>query len=113
MTRDLHFTPAATFSGLRGVPLLALSHNSLCPSLVVGPDSVTIRVIRRHRLPFSDLREVRVRWRLAHQLTFMPKHGLRTFSAHFLSKGDAVRALKALKERGVALDAEADALMAG
>jgi hypothetical protein len=105
MIEDLHFSPIATFSGLRGVPLVALSRNSLYPDLVVGSDSVTIRVIRRHRLLFSHIREVAVRWRLAHQLTFVPRRGLRTFSANFISKTETLRAVTALQQRGVALDA--------
>lgn len=111
MTGDLHFTPAATFSGLRGVPLIALSRNSLYPALVIGPDSMTIRVIRRHRLAFSDIREIGVSWRLAHQLTIVPKRGLRTFSANFLSKRDVTRAVETLRQRGVALDAAAADLL--
>ena len=111
MIEDLHFSPIATFSGLRGVPLVALSRNSLFPNFVIGSDSVTIRVIRRHRLPFSDIREVAVRWRLAHQLTLVPKRGLRTFSANFTAKADIVRAVRALEQRGVALDAAAAGLL--
>ena len=113
MTEDLHFTPNATFSGLRGVPLVALSRNSLFPALTIGADSVTIRVIRRHRLPFRDIREVRVRWRLAYQLTIVPERGWRTFSANFLSRSEAARAVEALKQRGVALDAAATDLLKG
>ncbi len=111
MIEDLHFSPIATFSGLRGVPHVALSRNSLYPDLVVGSDSVTIRVIRRQRLLFSDIREVAVRWRLAHQLTFVPRRGLRTFSANFMSREDLVRAVRTLEQRGVALDAAAAALL--
>ena len=111
MTRDLHFTPNATFSGLRGVPLVALSRNSLYPELTIGVDSLAIRVIRRHRLLFRDIREVRVRWRLAYQLTIVPVRGLRTFSANFLSRKDAARVIEALKQRGVALDATASGLL--
>ena len=81
------------------------------PSLIVGSDSVTIRVVRRHRLPFGDIREVTVRWRLAHQLTLVPKRGLRTFSANFIAKEDIVHAVRALEQRGVALDAAAAGLL--
>lgn len=111
MTEDLHFHPIATFSGLRGVPLVALSRNSLYPALVIGADGVTIRVIRRHHLLFIDIREATVRWRLAHQLTIVPKRGLRTFSANFAAKDDVVRAVTALKQRGVTLDAAAADLL--
>jgi len=39
---------------LRGLSLVALSRNSLYPDLVIGFDSVTIRVICRHRLLFGN-----------------------------------------------------------
>lgn len=107
----MYLTPAATFIGLRGVPLVALSRNSLYPALVIGSESVTIRVLRRHRLAFGEIREVGVVWRLAHQLTIMPKRGLRIFSANFLSGKDVTRAVEALKQRGVALDAAAANLL--
>lgn len=111
MTENLHFTPIATFSGLSGMPFIALSRNSLYPLLIVGSESVTIRVIRRHRILFSDIREITLRWRLAYQLTIVPERGLRTFSATFLSKESAMRTVEALKQRGVTLDAETAAVL--
>lgn len=111
MAEEQHFHPIATFSGLRGVPLLALSRNSAYPALAIGPDGVMIRVIRRHHLLFGDIREVTVGWRLAHQLTIVPRRGLRTFSANFLSKKDVLHATEALKRHGVALDNAAAALL--
>lgn len=113
MAGNLYLTPAATFVGLRGVPLIALSRNSLYPALVIGSESVTIRVLRRHRLALGDIREVGVAWRLAHQLTIVPKRGLRIFSANFLSRKDVTRAVEALKQHGVALDASAADLLKG
>jgi len=113
MAGNLYLTPAATFVGLRGVPLIALARNSLYPALVIGSESVTIRVLRRHRLALGDIRAVSVAWRLAHQLTIVPKRGLRIFSANFLSRKDVTRAVEALKQHGVALDASAADLLKG
>ncbi len=110
MTTDLHFSPIATFSGLRNVPLFALSRNSIHPVFAVGDDGVTIRVVRRHHLPFSEIRKVSVRWRLAYQVTIVPKRGFRTFSANFISKAEAIRAAALLRQRGVALDPATDDL---
>jgi hypothetical protein len=107
MIADQHFTPIATFSGLRGVPLLALSRNSLYPALTVGADSLTIRVVRRHRLAFRDIRQVGISRRLAHQLTIIPERGWRSFSANFLFAQEAAHALEALQKRGVVLDSAA------
>jgi hypothetical protein len=64
MIEDLHFRPIATSAGLRGLSLVAMSRNSLYPDLVIGFDSVTIRVIRRHRLLFGNTREVAVAARI-------------------------------------------------
>jgi hypothetical protein len=111
MTADLHFTPNATFSGLRGVPLVALSRNSLYPALTIGADGLMIRVVRRHRLAFREIREVGFSRRLAHQLTIVPERGWRTFSANFLSGREAMRALETLRQRGVALDSAATDLL--
>jgi hypothetical protein len=104
MSADLHFTPIATFSGLRGVPLIALSRNWLYPALTIGADSLTIRVVRRHRLAFRDIRKVGFGWLLAWQLTIIPERGWRSFSANSPA---AACALKALRLRGVALDGAA------
>lgn len=107
MTAELHFTPNATFSGLRGVPLIALTRNSLYPALTIGDDSLTIRVVRRHRLALRDIRQVGFSRPLACQLTIVPERGWRSFSANFLSAREAARALEALQLRGAALDAAA------
>lgn len=113
MPRDLHFRPLATFSGLRGVPLIALSHNSIFPSLTIRPQGVTIRVIRLHELRFDELDSVTLKWRLGHLVTFVPRSGLRTFSANFYGRQAAAAALAALHHWNAPLDAAARALLQG
>lgn len=103
MTSDLTVRPVATFRGLRHVPLVALSHNSLFPSLEIGADGVALRIIRRHRLRFEDIEAVDLRWRLAHQITFIPRKGPWTFSANFLDRTTARRVLAALDTGNVTL----------
>jgi len=107
MLQDMQFRPVATFSGLRRVPLLALSRNSLFPSLELRPDALNIRVILRHELKFEDIEKIEVAWRLAHQVTLVPKRGFRTFSANFFSREEAERLVVALQQRGVPLDTTA------
>lgn len=96
MVADLTVRPLATFRGLRHVPLLALSHNSLFPSLAIGADGVILRIVRRHHLRFEDIEAVDLSWRLAHQVTFVPQQGPWTFSANFLDRGMVLRVLAAL-----------------
>lgn len=108
---DISLTPLATFSGLQRLPLIALSHNSLFPSLVIGPQTVTIRVLRRHVLAYDDLMPVRLTRRLGHRLIFAPRQGWRDFTASFASRKEAARALAALVDFGAPVDGEAFALI--
>lgn len=103
MPSDLTIRPVATFRGLRHVPLIALSHNSLSPSLEIGADGVTLRIIRRHHLRFEDIEAIDLRWRLAHQLTFIPRKGLWTFSANFMDRTTVLRVLAALDTANISL----------
>jgi hypothetical protein len=101
----------ATFSGVRRVPFLALSRNSLFPSLVVRQDSLCIRIIRRHDIAFEDIAKIALSRPLAHQITIVPKRGLLSFSANFFSADAMAELLAALHKRGAPLDGRAlDAL---
>lgn len=107
------FTPLATFRCLRHMPLIALTRNSLYPALEVDETTVVIRVIRRHALALADLAEVDVRWRLAHQVTLVPRKGAFAFSANFFDRTGAVSLVAALGEWGVPLTAQAQAFLEG
>ena len=111
MKRQFH--PVATFRGLRHVPIVALSRNSLCPPLGIDDTAVTIRVIRHHTLPVSGIATVDVRWRLAHQVTLVPRRGPWTFSANFFDKAGAISFVKALEERGVPITMNARRFLEG
>ena len=97
---ELTLTPMATFSGLRRVPLLALSHNGLFPRLVIGPRSVTIRVLRTHEIAYGDLVDIHLHRRLGHRLTFEPRRGWRNFTVSFAGRDMAAGAVRALVDRG-------------
>lgn len=101
------FYPSATFRGLRHVPFIAISRNSLYPALEMDEDAIFIRVVRRHALPLSEIAMVDVRWRLAHQVTLVPQKGPWTLSANFFDKAGAVAVLTVLGESGVPLTAKA------
>ena len=103
--------PLATFSGLRGVPIVATSHNSLFPSLSIGPGGIVIRVIRWHRLAADDIESISLRKFLGYQITFVPRTGIRTFTAAFAGKADTVKTLTALRHHAPALAPAIDTLL--
>jgi hypothetical protein len=49
------FYPSATFRGLRHVPFIAISRNSLYPALEMDEEAIFIGVVRRHALPLSEI----------------------------------------------------------
>ena len=51
----------ATFTGLRGLPWVALASNSLNPVFSIESQQLVFRVIRRQRRTYADLLEVDVR----------------------------------------------------
>jgi hypothetical protein len=105
MTQGFFFRPLATFRGLKAVPLVALSFNSLFPSLVVRPGGLTLRVIRRHDFAFADIAEIDVtRW-LTYRIEIIPRHGIWIFSANVLNRREAVRILLALQQQNAPLSA--------
>jgi hypothetical protein len=50
---EQRFRPLATFSGLRNIPLISTSHNSIYPSLTVTTENVTLVVIRSHHFAWD------------------------------------------------------------
>jgi hypothetical protein len=108
----LQFTPLASFSGLRGVPLLALSHNSLFPALTLDAEGVTVKVLRSHRLRYDALASIELDRRLGRKLTFVPKQGWRDFTVSFAGP-DMLRAvIEALLRFGAPLSPQALTVLA-
>jgi hypothetical protein len=100
-------TPGASYSRLRSLPLLALSHNSIFPSLAIGPLGVTIRVVRRHSFAYDDLAGIHFDPRLGYRLTFEPRLGWREFTVIFTSRESAATAVSALVDFGAPVDPKA------
>ncbi|MDP2358168.1 MAG: hypothetical protein Q8M31_19190 [Beijerinckiaceae bacterium] len=100
---DQRFRPLATFSGLRQVPLIATSHNSIYPSLTVTFEGVTLVVVRAHRFAWSEIEAINARWLFGHMITIVPKGGWRTFSATFYGRPAAANAVRALQAAGAPL----------
>ncbi len=65
------FRPLAAFSGLKNVPLVATSHNSLYPSLTVDAAGVTIVVVRTHRFTWEDIETIEAGWMFGHMITLV------------------------------------------
>ncbi len=93
----------ATFSGLRGVPLLALSHNALFPALRIGPLGIALRVIRNHEFRYDEIETIALTRLLGIQVTFVPRAGLRTFIASFAGEAAVAPVLAALRRHGAPL----------
>lgn len=109
----LKFTPLASFSGLRGVPLLALSHNALFPALTLDAEGVTVRVLRWHRLRYDELAVIALDRRLGRKLTFVPKRGWRDFTVSFAGPDMLRAAIAALRRFEAPLSPQALALLSG
>jgi hypothetical protein len=101
---DASFRPRATFSSLKALPLLAYARNSLYQSLVVGPDRVCVRVIRRHCFGFGEIETVGYRSFLGHHVTIVPRRGISLHTASFRRAADAIAVLAEMHRRGLALD---------
>ena len=102
------FRPVRTSTRLRAWPSFTLSHNSLCPKLVVRPAGIEVKVIRTVRLGFEAIERVEVRPEpsvFAVQTTFVvrPRRGLFLYAASFGSAHDAALVTAALRGAGVLL----------
>lgn len=104
---EKRFRPLAAFSGVKRVPLIALSHNSIYPSLTVDDAGVTIVVVRTHRFAWDEIERIEAGWLFGHMLTIVPKQGWRTFSATFYGRPATVEALRALDAAGAPLASSA------
>lgn len=100
---DNSFRPLAAFSGVKNVPLLATSHNSIYPALTVDDSGVTIVVVRTHRFTWDEIETIEAGWMFGHMITLVPRDGWRTFSATFYGRPAAAQALRALDAAGAPL----------
>lgn len=113
MSNKKNFRPFASFRGLRNVLIVAVSANALFPELFISDAGIDLRVMRRHHLNFDEIESVTYGWRLAYQVTLVPKSGPFTFSFNYLVKAEAKALLRDLDRKGLALSARARSVMAG
>ena len=107
MVNNLNFRPVSSFRGLRKVPLVALSFNSIFPELTLSEEGVAFRIISRHFLPFAEIDTVDTAWRFAHQVTIIPRKGPWTFSFNYFEQNSPKALLRELEKRGVPLTPKA------
>lgn len=103
MSNELNLRPFASFRGLRNVPMVALSHNSIRPHLSLTSEGIDFRVIRKHFLTYRDLEAVTYGWALSHQITLIPKHGPWTYAFNYFRKEQPMMLLTQLQQQGVSL----------
>jgi len=97
----------ATFTGLRGLPWIALATNSLNPVFRIESEQLVYRVLRQHQRPFADIRLVDVREAYGtFNLIFEFHDARRTFAANVGTAARGAQAL-ALLPQSVPLSARA------
>ena len=104
----------ATFTGLRGVPLLSLGTNSFSPLLRLYEDRVEFKVLRTHVRPLGDIERMHARrfWKTS-QITIEWRGERLTFAANILLPRLQVQVLGFLDSKGAPLSEPARALLAG
>ena len=89
----------ATFTGLRGLPWVALATNSLNPVLRIESEQLVYRVLRQRERPFADIRQVDVREAYGtFNLIFEFHDARRTFVANVGTAARGAQALALLPE---------------
>ncbi|RIX84726.1 hypothetical protein [Acidovorax cavernicola] len=97
----------ATFTGLRGLPWIALATNSLNPVLRIESQQLVFRVLRQRQRPFADIREVDVREAYGTFNLIFEFHDTRwTFAANVGTTARGAQVLSLLPQ-GVPLSARA------
>jgi len=101
----------ATFTGLRGLPWVALASNSLNPVFCITSQHLIFRVIRRRRRAYADIAEVDVREaRGTFNLIFLFRDTPLTFAANVETAARGAHAL-ALLPTGVRLSSRAQSTL--
>lgn len=89
----------ATFTGLRGMPWIALATNSLNPVFRIESEQLVYRVLRQRQRPFAEIRQVDVREAYGtFNLIFEFHDTRRTFVANVGTAARGAQALSLLPE---------------
>jgi len=102
----------ATFTGLKGVPLLALATNSYVPLLRLHEDRIDFKIIRSHSKTLDQIEYVSASsWRLAKNLEFAWKDTRFTLSANVIREDWLIQVLYFLRRKNVVLAPRAEAFI--
>ena len=94
----------AAFSGLKGMPLVALSHNSIAPLLRLSADSIEFRVIIQRKKSYMDIERVDAAQGFATQnLAIIWKDSAFAFVGNLGDADNLRTVLQFLQKRGVPL----------
>lgn len=102
----------ASFTGLKGIPLIALGTNSASPLLRLYDGSLEVKVFKVARHSYEDIAIVTVFQTIGtHNLTIEWKHSGFTFTANVGDEDTLVQVLRLLETKQVTLSAKARAFL--
>ena len=98
----------ASFTGIKQIPLVAISHNNISPVLIIYEDSIKYKVIKKKSMPYSEIYEVNILDTIGTknvQIVF--KNSFFTFSGNLFDKDNLLEVLKFFKRKNVNLSPSA------
>jgi len=98
----------ASFTGIKLIPLVALSHNSLSPALTIYEDSLKYKVLKEKVVPYSDIYEVDILDTVGTKnIRVVFKNSSFTFSGNLFHKDNLLELLKFFERKNVKLSPSA------
>jgi hypothetical protein len=99
----------ASFTGIKRIPLVALSHNSLSPALTIYEDSLKYKVFKEKIVPYSEIYEVDILDTIGTKnVEIVFKNSFFTFSGNLFDKDNLLEVLKFFKRKNVNLSLSAN-----
>lgn len=102
----------ATFSGIKGVPLLSVASNNLTALFVLHDDRVTYRVMRKTERPYSEIARIEASLSLK-QIEIIWRGRWLTFTAGLRKEDDLLDVLRFFHAKDLPLSPTAQALVDG
>lgn len=107
-----HIPLIAAFTGVKGVPWVALSWSSLAPRLILQEQDFHYQAIRLERRPYSDIASVDLHTTIGTvNIVLAFRDSVLTFAGNTGSKDIAAKALAILQQKGCPLTPRARALL--
>jgi hypothetical protein len=102
----------ATFSGIKGVPVLSVASNNLTALFVLHDDRVTYRVMRKTERPYADIERIEAS-RSLKQIEIIWRDRWLTFTAGLRKEDDLLDVLRFFRDKDLPLSPSAQALVDG